>query len=420
MGARGDPGRRDLTLAHILFVNPIWPHPAHSVRSANVVIFELIVALLRMGRQVSFLHVSLPGGSPRRDSDEERGVAKMEALGVKVLEPFALDRPLRDGRPHASDVSRANALVAASGPDVVLVPWTNWPTILFAQAPAVGFAYYGNPDPKVLRARAEFELANAGSRWTYAKSRVRARLMEKHHLSDLSHYELLGNVAANDAHWYAEKGHPNAFYIHNLWVDRMEGTWRERRAATERMDPLVIVGNVGKLDATGNTQGLALLAREIAPRLDDRLGEGAYEIHLFGAGRPHPAVAPFLQRPGIVQRGFVDDIDAELMAAPIFLCLNNATPFKVCHTRYLHAWSLGSCVVAHRDAALSIPEMVSGQNCLLGADMDEVADLVHEAAKDHALRQRIGEAGYETFREHFTAQSVAAEIIRRLALVGVQ
>jgi Glycosyl transferases group 1 len=113
-------------------------------------------------------------------------------------------------------------------------------------------------------------------------------------------------------------------------------------------------------------------------------------------------------------RGFVDDIDGEMMTAPVFLCLNNASRFKVGHTRYLHAWSLGCCVIAHRDAALSMPEMVSGENCLLGGSPAEIADMVAQA-RDVRLRRRLGEAGYATFVEKFTARPVVEQILGRIA-----
>jgi hypothetical protein len=135
---------------------------------------------------------------------------------------------------------------------------------------------------------------------------------------------------------------------------------------------------------------------------------------VFGAGAPHPAVAASLRSSEIRMRGFVDDIDDELMTAPVFLCTNNGSRYKVGHTRYLHAWSLGGCVVAHRDAALSMPEMVSGENCLLGGSSAEIADMIAAVARDPALRRRLGEAGYATFVEKFTAGPVVDQIMARI------
>ena len=115
----------------------------------------------------------------------------------------------------------------------------------------------------------------------------------------------------------------------------------------------------------------------------------------------------------MVVRGFVPDIDAAILSAPIFLCTNNATPFKVGHTRYLLAWSLGACVVAHRDAALSMPEIIDGQTALLGDDAEGIADAITRAAADRALRRKIGRAvGKPTTL--FRAESVAPEIVERL------
>jgi hypothetical protein len=102
----------------------------------------------------------------------------------------------------------------------------------------------------------------------------------------------------------------------------------------------------------------------------------------------------------------------------VFLCLNNASRFKVGHTRYLHAWSLGGCVVAHRDAALSMPEMISGENCLLGGSPAEIADMVAAVARDAGSRRRLGEAGYATFVEKFTAKPVVDQILARLDVVA--
>jgi hypothetical protein len=114
----------------------------------------------------------------------------------------------------------------------------------------------------------------------------------------------------------------------------------------------------------------------------------------------------------------VDDIDGELMTAPIFFCLSNASPFKVVDTGYLHAWSLGCCVVAHRHTALCMPEMVGGENCLLAETAAEIADMVAAVAPDGALRRRLSEAGYATFIDKFTASAVVNEIFGRVRVTA--
>ena len=65
-------------------------------------------------------------------------------------------------------------------------------------------------------------------------------------------------------------------------------------------------------------------------------------------------------------------------------------------------------------AALSMPEMVDGENCLLGETATEIADIVAAVARDTALRRRLAEAGYATFVDKFTARPVVDEIFGHL------
>jgi hypothetical protein len=418
-----------LGLRRILVVNPIWPCADHSVRAANVVIYELVAQLARQaGLKIGFLKLNT-GDAAAPNAAESAGIRALEALGVMFLDPFRL-APAASPRwrlarwlapqeadfyPEAAQRPAAEKAAAAFRPDLVFIPWSETATALFAHLPARKFAYYGNPDPKSGFARAAFARHRGGSLFAYARERLALARMQRFHLATMKRYDYLGDVAANDVEYYRRHGHPNAFYVRNLWIDRFGTAWRARRER-ERTDPFVIIGNLGKLGATANTHGLEILGRDVVPELRRAFGDRRFEVHVCGAGTPHPAIAASLQAPEIRMRGFVDDIDDELMAAPVFLCLNNASRFKVGHTRYLHAWSLGSCVVAHRDAALSMPEMVSGENCLLGRSAAEIADMVAAAARDAGLRRRLGEAGYATFAEKFTARPVVEQILARLGV----
>ena len=421
-GSEAAPDRR-----RILIVNPIWPCSDHSVRAANVVIYELVAEFARRGGlKIGFLKLHAPADQVP-NAAERAGMHELAALGVEFLDPFVLaTQPRRRARlsrwlvPEEADFYPETMLrpvaekaAMAFRPDLVFVPWSETATSLFADLPVAKFAYYGNPDAKPGLARAAFARAHGGSWLSYARERFNLARLERIHLRNMRRYDYLGDVAANDACYYRRHGHPNAFYIRNLWIDRVGTAWRAR-SERARTDPLVIVGNIGKLAATANTHGLEILSCDVLPELRRALAGRAFEVHVFGAGTPHPAVARQLAAPEIRLRGFVDDIDGELMTAPIFLCVNNAGRFKVGHTRYLHAWSLGCCVVAHRDAALSMPEMVSGENCLLGITAAEIADMVAAVARDGALRRRLGEAGYATFVDKFTARPVVDQILARL------
>jgi hypothetical protein len=428
---RPEGWRPSTAFRRVLVINPVWPCAEHGVRAANVVIYQLVSELARRpGLKLGFLKVDgAPAEAPT--TAERVGRRELASLGVEFLDPFVLateprrrSRLLRWLSPQEADfypeTRRRGAAERAAmtfRPDLVFIPWSETATSLFADLPVAKFAYYGNPDPKSGLARAAFARAHGGSLLCYAREHWNLARLERFHLKTMRRYDYLGDVAANDASYYRRHGHPNAFYVRNIWIDRVGTEWRSKRER-ERTDPLVIVGNLGKLAATANTHGLEILARDVLPELRRALAGRNFEIHVFGAGAPHPAIASLLAAPEIRLRGFVDDIDGELMTAPIFVCLNNASRFKVGHTRYLHAWSLGCCVVAHRDAALSMPEMVSRENCLLGDSVSELAEHVASAAADPHLRRRLGEAGYATFVDRFTARPVVDEILSRIGMAG--
>ncbi|MBI1208070.1 MAG: glycosyltransferase [Azospirillum sp.] len=420
-----------MSLTRILVISPLWPHPGH-VEAANVIMFELMREMAGRDRlRIGFL--KLGRGAPAAASDHEQaGIAALRELGVDFLEPLHLPAtpaaPLRtqllkgravDFFPEISHRAEANRVAEAFAPDLLFIPWSEWATNLFSDYPGRKFAYYGNPEPKAMKARADFEF-RIGRRWPrYLASLIYWWRMQARHLEIMRRYEILADVAANDADYYRDHGHPNAFYVQNLWIDRFGDSWRPRRAQSgERLAPAVIVANVGRVSATANTFGLEILGRDLVPELRRRLPAGGFELHVLGGGEPHPAIRPWLAAPEIRLRGFVDDIDGELLSSPIFLCLNNGSRFNVGHTRYLHAWSLGCCVIAHRDAALAMPEIRHGENALLGDSPAAIAELITEALANPALRRQIGEGGYRSFRDSFLAGSVVDRIVAAIEAPG--
>jgi hypothetical protein len=408
----------------LLVLTDLWPHPAHSTRAANVVLFELLRALAAVpGISVSCLRV-FRGKETPRDVAEQHGVALLREAGVTIRPPLVLppapprrsvvvrllDPNELDQLPEAIHRPLLEQAVAESGADAIFIPWSEFLTALAAPLPQKKFAYYGNPPPKNRTAARDFARRHGGADLTMLRQQIYDRRLERIHLDQMARYDWLGDVAANDAEYYVESGHPNAFYVRNIWIDR--GSARAEPAPVQ--GKAVIIGNVGRLSATANSHGLEILGRDFVPALRKLLPSGSFEIHLIGAGEPHPALRGLLAQPEIKIRGFVDDIDREIAEAALFLCLNNASIYKVGHTRYLHAFSLGAPVLAHADAALSMPEIRHGENALLGGSIAEIAALAVAAIGDAALRRRIGGAGYDTFNDVFTADKVAPTIGERL------
>jgi glycosyltransferase involved in cell wall biosynthesis len=75
---------------------------------------------------------------------------------------------------------------------------------------------------------------------------------------------------------------------------------------------------------------------------------------------------------------------------------------------------LGGCIVAHSDASLSLPEMRSGENALLGGGPQEIVNCILEAVEDRLLRRKLGNNGREMFLEQFSADAVASELSSRI------
>ncbi|MEK9132843.1 MAG: glycosyltransferase [Patescibacteria group bacterium] len=408
----------------ILVANPLWPQP-HHLEAANVILFELIRELAQQPNvQVGYLKVSREG-EPAISNTGKEGLDALRKVNVDIVEPLHLPQRrhstsvfrkiflprLRDVYPDTIYRPLIEKAVMSYQPDVLIVPASEWLTALCADIPVVKFAYYGNPDPKSLRAMAKFDFDKGmSSPLRYIAKKVFANHLEHFHIIEMKKYEILGDLAANDAEYYVKKGHANAFYINNVWIDRYP-SWRTLRKSRGAKDLVKIVGNIGRLSATANTHGLEILGRDVLPALEQTMKGYSYEVHLFGRGELHPALVKYFKRPEVRIRGFVDDIDGELLSSDIFLCMNNASAYKVGHTRYLHAWSLGCCVVAHADAALSMPEIIHGENALLGKTPVEIANLIKMAIEDPILRNKISEGGYKTFKQYFTAANVATKVI---------
>jgi glycosyltransferase involved in cell wall biosynthesis len=394
-----------------------------------VVFFELIRAFARQQDvKLGFLRVIDGEDSPPGQAERE-GIEALKERGVDVLEPlrmpphfpprnkvaFAFHPQLSDFYPLVRHQSLLEKVIRKYRPDLLFIPWSEPLTAACARIRVPKFAYYGNPDGKSARARLEFETRHG--RLKIHERIVRRRLieaMERLHLGVMKEYDLLGDVAKNDADYYRDAGHQNAFYIRNTWIDRLGRDWEAARMRAEaQSSKRTIIGNVGKLGGTANTLGLELLGKDILPRIIRRLGSGSFRLRILGAGTLDDALVPYFGKAEVDLAGFVPDIDAALLESQVFLCVNNATQYKVGHTRYLHAWSLGCCVVAHSDVAASMPEIQHGVNALLGHDAEEIAELVELCMNDAALRLRLGRAGYDTFHKLFTAERVATQIIAR-------
>jgi glycosyltransferase involved in cell wall biosynthesis len=427
------------TRKHLLVVSSVWPHVEGCFEAANVVAHSIVAQLVAAGEfDLSYAYVNAnPAQVP---AQAEHELARLREAGVRFLEPLLLPPPppLRErplaffkallAKPEsilfgygAGDALRARAQRQV---DAVLTIWTEVGLNAASDVGALRFAYHGNPDHKVFDAQHEVmrlvgdEPRGLRAAVDWMRRGLLRNLLERAHLAMLRRYTFVADVAANDAAYYASQG-LNAFYLANMWPMSPPADWEARRDALEAANPGKIVGSVGNLSATGNSLGFVALGKEVLPALERALPRDSFKIHIFGGREPKLFLKPLLAHPAVILRGFVEDLNEEIMSAPVFLISNNHHNFKVGHTRFLHAWSLGACVVAFRDCRESMPEIEHGRNALLGDTAEEVAFLVAKALNDRKLRRRIGRGGIETLQEKFSPATVTRSLIERMQAAGL-
>jgi hypothetical protein len=419
---------RDVSKPHLLVLSGAWPCLNGHTSAANVGVHQILTALAATKQfRLSFICVGETAVAPPPEASGD--LDGLRGAGIVLLPPVAV--PVTRLRAHPLAMARNlsmqrwewvirgyghhRPLVDALGgslPDAVLTMWSEFATALVGALPVPKFTYYGDLDYKNLEAQHEIaalELASRGLRPTplqRAKNSAMVALVRRGHYGLLRKFARVWNVSKVDADEQGAGG-VNASYVSNIWPTAGTRQGSPQRPGEVQTHPLKIVGSVGRMAATSNSFGLLTLSREILPRLKRRLEEGNFEIHLFGKPPPRGFIAPTLQDPHFKMRGFVDDLEAEMMSAPVFLIANNHDKYKAGHTRVLHAWSLGCCVVSFEDIRLAMPELVHGENVLLGRTADDVVELITRAGADAALRERIGGGGRRTLAEVFDPNRVA-------------
>jgi hypothetical protein len=416
---------------HLLVATGSWPCLNGHTAADNVCAHQIISALAATNQfRLSYICVSETLIAPPAAAAGD--LAELRAAGVALLPPIAVPIPRLRARPlevaqnlvlqrwesFMRGYGEHRRLVDALGdglPDGILTIWSEFASAVIGALPVAKFAYYGNLDYRNLQAQQDLAVLEQESRGgranplQSAKSRALVALTRRGHYSLLRRYARVWNVSKSDAD-EQRAGGIDATYLSNIWPTggtRPDVVGQHRNTQTQ---PLKIIGSVGRMGATANSFGLISLAREILPALKLRLGEGNFEIHLYGKPPPRDFILPMLGDRHFKLRGFVDDLEAEMMSAPVFLVANNHDKYKAGHTRILHAWSLGCCVVAAESLKSAMPELVHDENILLGRTANDIAALAADAAADGALRARIGAGGKRALAESFNPYRVAGAI----------
>jgi hypothetical protein len=220
-----------------------------------------------------------------------------------------------------------------------------------------------------------------------------------------------GCFQADAARWLRKKGAPGCAYLRSPIVDVCGDGWRQRRAAARPPKPTILLGP-SNLGATSTAAGVQFFANAILPRLEKALGPDAFVVRVVGEGTPPRELAELLPRSSVQILGRVEPADSEFLAADVQLV---PTPFVLgVRIRIIVGFSFGCCVVAHRNEARNIPEMIDGENALLAGDGPGLSDAIIRALRDSALRDRLSTNARRTYERYFTPEAAAAPILTTL------
>ena len=416
----------------VAFIEPEVPNTEHSTVSYSARLF--IDAIRDAGHQVTAV-LPLPRQSLIADlATRHRWLEELRDAGIptEVVSGDPPNAPIRSraaGRvdrlrrllrpriddvfPHVALAGAMSEALARARPDVLFL-WGGYEGIAATDGThlAPRFAFVGDPVHMPGLFRGLPPLASRRHAWSPSRlvTRLEAARQAQVMVRLLGRCESVAATAAHHAAWFRRQGLNGCRYLPNIVPDWGGAQWERRRLAqpTRRRLKIVCMGHVG---GTATLAGLHLLADETLPALERALGR-SFELHICGKGQLPAGLARRLDRPSVRLRGFVDDIVAELLTADVFLV---PTPIELgIRVRIPYAWSLGSCVVAHRANAAGLAELVHEENALLASDGVGLAEAVVRACRQPGLRARLGRAGRRTYETHFSREVVSAKVVGEL------
>jgi glycosyltransferase involved in cell wall biosynthesis len=375
--------------------------------------------LLDRGHTVTVLVL----GSPEDAflTDERKAAVTATGAALRMVE-LAGARPAR----AAGAVSRVFGAQVAARPQVE--------AILTELAPDVAFVYHWDTLASTYGIRSVPRFAAVGDpwhlpllrRWQATRPSPRrgylqwtATVLRSIRPATAAMVELLndadaaGCFQAHEARWLRERGARHCDYLPSPLVDPGEQPDAPRDPAA----PFHILVGPSNLEATSTRAGLQLLGRTILPGLDTALGRDNFTLRIVGEGAPPPELAARLPHPSVALPGRVEPPTPELLAADAQLV---PTPTRIgVRLRIVEAFSYGRCVVAHAAEAENLPELVDGENCLLGRSGDELVAQLVRLARDPQLQHDLGRRARAAYERHFHPDVAAAAIAERLERLAV-
>jgi hypothetical protein len=216
---------------------------------------------------------------------------------------------------------------------------------------------------------------------------------------------------------------PNSFYLSNTWPDRYSEQWRERKeklySSIDGTGVKVLL-NMGGVNQTGNTIARRYFLESLVPLMIRNKING-FEFNICGGGNIESNdLSKFKifenKTQNIVNiKGFVDNIDEEIMQNHLFLLLNNVdNKYNASYTRVIQCAAVGSTLITHINLSKNIPELKHEFNCLLFNDIEELQTILIKYTEHVGDYFKLGENLRKTYETHFQPRVIAEKFVSLL------
>jgi glycosyltransferase involved in cell wall biosynthesis len=394
--------------------------PNPTAGGATLTNWTVLHHLVEHGHDVTVLPLLGPEYVDPTGATLEERVAPLESLGVTVLpvpshvgSAEATDELIF---PTLADRGAMREALESVRPDVVFA--YHWEALAALDgvhvAPKLGVAVDPTHLSYLYRWRSDLRQRPAHSLRILPLLLTRLRRHPQLMVRVLSDCDASGNFAAHHAAWFRKHGVPGCEYLRTPVPDPLGDDWSDARKAAAVERPRLLL--MGHLRGISTLEGLHLALEGVLPELERSFGADGFEVRLVGGYDPPPELAALVDRPSVTLCGHTDDPSPEFLSAHAILV---PTPIRLgTRVRIISAFAHGTPVVAHAANAAGIPELVHGDNALLGKNASELAAGVTAIFRDAALRERLSTRGRETFEESFAPPVAAGRIEQVLARIA--
>jgi glycosyltransferase involved in cell wall biosynthesis len=169
----------------------------------------------------------------------------------------------------------------------------------------------------------------------------------------------------------------------------------------------------GTLSALGSRSAFRFLVDKLYPRLLALWGAGGFVIYICGMRELPGWVGEALRsRQELVFKGFVDDLDqlgrsCHAMLAPIDVPVGN-------RSRIVTAMAYGWPFIAHANTTLGNPDLSSGKNCFLAADVEQFVEHMRFTVEQPDAALALGQAARASYERTFSPRIATGMMLERM------